>query len=472
MATYESTLLSDRADAAPWSLLAVVTAATVLALPALWNGYPLAYYDSVDYVLMPFTWDMPVYRTAAYGVFALTGRLAHSLWGIVLVQSLIAAYVLYETFRLWAPAAPRRALVACTIILSTVTGLPWFTSQLMPDAFTGAILLAVLLLAFHGGTLSRWREGALVAILAVGTASHTTHFALVGGLILCLAATGWLARRGWPVLLPRLRLTVIGLLVALGLAIGSNWLMTGRAFLTQPSAVLTLGLLVQDGLAKRYLDEVCAMPGAEKPRLCVVRNRLPDTANEFLWHDQDFWRLGWWTGMQSEARRIVQGCLRKYPFTYAWISLKLMFQQLAMVETGDGLTPMKFFVGHAIRDHYPREMAAFANAEQQAGIDFTLINDIQVPVQLVSFFALFAVLWFAWRQRDRVSVTLSALVLLAFFGNAFVCGALSNPNDRYQSRIAWVGVLVVMLTSVRLVERRDWLTSQVRPRTEAREDRA
>jgi hypothetical protein len=30
-------------------------------------------------------------------------------------------------------------------------------------------------------------------------------------------------------------------------------------------------------------------------------------------------------------------------------------------------------------------------------------------------------------------------------GNAFVCGALSNPNDRYQSRIAWIAVLAILL---------------------------
>lgn len=454
MMAVESSLIRPRVTVNWWPLLAVLATATIFASPALWNGFPLVYYDSVDYVIMPFSWDMPIYRTGAYGVFALTGRLSHSLWGVVFAQCLLAAYVLHEAFDIFSPVAPRRALVTSALALALLTGLPWATSEILPDAFTGAVVLGTLALAFHDGRLALWREVALAAVLSVATAVHTSHFAILGGMMLCLLAARWLAQQGWPVLFPRFRAILIAFVAALGIAIGSNWLMTGRPFLAQPSAVLTLGLLVQDGLAKRYLDEVCKKPGTDKPRLCMARNRLPDNANEFLWHDDIFWKLGGWGGMQPEAERIVNGCLTKYPFTYAWTSIKLMFQQLAMLETGDGIAPMQFFIGNAIRDYYPSDTKAFENARQQSTIYFGAINAIQVPVQLVAFIALFPLLWLAWLRRDKVSATLAAFVLLALLGNAFVCGALSNPNDRYQSRIAWVSVLAVALVSTRLVMRK------------------
>ncbi len=450
MTALANSRLRERAEAAPWPLLAVMLTTALLVSPALWNGYPLAYYDSVDYVVMPFTWDMPIYRTAAYGVFAGFGRLAHSLWGVVFVQSLMVAYVLYESCRVFLPSAALRALLFSAALLALFTGLPWVTSQIIPDAFTGTVVLATLVLAFEEGRLGALRRWTLTAILAVGTAVHTSHFAILAGLILCLLAARALARRGWPLVGPRLRTIPIAFAMALSLAAGSNWLMTGRVFLMQPSAVLTLGLLVQDGLAKRYLDEVCHEPGLYKPRLCMARNRLPPTANDFLWHDSDFWKYGGWTGMRSDAARIVHGCLHDFPLGYAWASLKLTFQQLAMVGSGDGLTPMSFFIGHAVRTDYPGEMPAFLDAEQQAGIDFTLINDIQVPLQLACFAALFPLLWLAVKRRERLSATLTALVLLALLGNAFVCGALSNPNDRYQSRIAWVAVLALIYGGMRL----------------------
>ena len=33
--------------------------------------------------------------------------------------------------------------------------------------------------------------------------------------------------------------------------------------------------------------------------------------------------------------------------------------------------------------------------------------------------------------------------LVTLVGNAFICGALSNPHDRYQSRVVWIAVLAV-----------------------------
>jgi hypothetical protein len=38
-----------------------------------------------------------------------------------------------------------------------------------------------------------------------------------------------------------------------------------------------------------------------------------------------------------------------------------------------------------------------------------------------------------------------AILTLSLLGNAYVCGALSNPNDRYQSRIAWLAVLALVI---------------------------
>ena len=34
---------------------------------------------------------------------------------------------------------------------------------------------------------------------------------------------------------------------------------------------------------------------------------------------------------------------------------------------------------------------------------------------------------------------------LALSANAFVCGALSNPHDRYGARMSWLAVLVILL---------------------------
>ena len=44
---------------------------------------------------------------------------------------------------------------------------------------------------------------------------------------------------------------------------------------------------------------------------------------------------------------------------------------------------------------------------------------------------------------------LAAVVALAILANAAVCGALSNPHDRYGARMVWLATLVVLLALTR-----------------------
>jgi hypothetical protein len=55
-----------------------------------------------------------------------------------------------------------------------------------------------------------------------------------------------------------------------------------------------------------------------------------------------------------------------------------------------------------------------------------------------------------WGLRSgRHDLAAAALfVFIALLGNAFICGALSNPHDRYQGRLAWLAPLVVGMATV------------------------
>lgn len=440
-----------------WRAAVLVGAiALALLLPAFWNRYPLLYYDSLDYATMPFIWRMPVYRTGAYGVFALTAREVGSIWGAVVAQSVIVAYVLYEAWRLFAAELRLRGLFLMTAVLIVLTGLPWATSQLMPDAFSGAAVLAVLILGFHAERLGRWRQVALVAILAIASAVHPTHLALLVGLMLCMAAMTFLARRGWRFSSLNLKLAALGLLIGVCFSVASNWAMTGRFFLApRTTATLTLAVLVQDGLAKRYLNEVCPEPAPRKPILCPYRNDLPNNANAFLWHNQSFWDLDGWYGFETEAPWMVGQIIKRYPLEFAWTALKLMGEQLVTLQTGEGLEPMQKFIGEAMQIFYPREVPAFLAARQQTIPDATFLplerlNAVQVPLALACVALLPLLAWLAYRRRDKTVLTVACLLFLLYLGNAFLCGAVSNPADRYGSRIAWLAVWAMLWMVPRL----------------------
>jgi hypothetical protein len=102
-----------------------------------------------------------------------------------------------------------------------------------------------------------------------------------------------------------------------------------------------------------------------------------------------------------------------------------------------------------------------AARQQHWAIDFTAINWIHVPVALASLLAVFAMVGrAAWRRRLDDLTLLAATVSLALLGNAFVCGVISGPHDRYGARMVWIATLVALIAAFRYFA----------DRTEARED--
>jgi hypothetical protein len=54
------------------------------------------------------------------------------------------------------------------------------------------------------------------------------------------------------------------------------------------------------------------------------------------------------------------------------------------------------------------------------------------------------------RRRPFDDLTLLAgTVSFALLGNAFVCGVISGPHDRYGARLAWVATFVVLIAAAK-----------------------
>lgn len=423
--------------------------ALLLLLPAVWNGFPLVYYDSVDYIPLPFGAEMPVFRTAAYGLFTGVGRLGGTLWAVVVVQSLLVATALWLAAAAFGAPGRTGRTFALLLAAATLGGLPWYVSQIMADGFAGVTILGLLALLLAGDRLAPPGRLLLAAITALATALHTSHIGLgIGLLALGLLAAS--ARRVWP-MLPAVRPGPAAATVALALtlAICANVAATGRAFLTQPATVQTLGLFVEAGLAKRYLDRHCPGRAPAPFRLCAHRDSLPRTANAFLWAGGLFEALGGFAGMEGEARAIVGGVVREMPLALAWEATRLTARQFVMIGLGDGIIPLQFMLRQPIAAHYPDDVAAYDAARQQRGIDFTPVHPFELPLYAGALLALLALGTAAWRAGDRRGALLAAGVLLGLLGNAFICGALSNPNHRYQGRITWLPLAAVCLLAYR-----------------------
>ena len=89
--------------------------------------------------------------------------------------------------------------------------------------------------------------------------------------------------------------------------------------------------------------------------------------------------------------------------------------------------------------------------QQHWDIDFTAINWIHVPVALASM--LLVVAMFGHGAAGAAGSTISRCSprpsRLALLGNAFICGVISGPHDRYGARMVWIATFVVLIAAIR-----------------------
>ena len=84
--------------------------------------------------------------------------------------------------------------------------------------------------------------------------------------------------------------------------------------------------------------------------------------------------------------------------------------------------------------------------QQRGALGFDLINRVHVPIALGSMLLMPVLLAAALaHRRFDEPARLAATVTVALLANAFVCGALSGPHDRYGARIAWIATLTAAI---------------------------
>ncbi len=434
-----------------WALCLAFSVAVFLS-PALWNGFAIVFFDTGGYVGRVLEMTLAPGRSLFYGIFLWATSLGWwSFWGPVLVQSLFTLWVIRLTLRCHdLPAGPLATAVFCGG-LGLLTGISWYTSQLMPDALVPLVVLGLWLLGFRWEKLGQNERVGLAALVLLGLLSHMSCMALAIGLtIVIIIAQIVLRGQDWSLSvfsLPSVAVVAASLLLMPMLHLA----LVGKATYTPGGPVFIFGRLVQDGLAQRWLAEYCPVPGI---KLCGLQDRIPKTADDFLWGDTSpFQDIGGWSGAaDAELGYLVKACLKTYPGAFVWTSLRATAQQMARVATGDGLDEYQPAARAVFTDLLPRTAGPFNAAHQQQGQItqplFDALNTVHVPIAHLSVLGLLIVVGWGLRARRHDLTGLALFTLVALLGNAFICGALSNPHDRYQSRLVWLATLVVGMATV------------------------
>jgi hypothetical protein len=416
----------------------------LLIAPAIWNGYPLLQYDTGGYLARWYEGYLVPSRSTVFGLYLHFGQGSY-FWINLGIQALATLWLLQLTLKMFGMRTPFR-IAAVSLALIATTALPWLASMLLTDIFAGLAILSLFVLVAHGNRVSPLEKWLLFAFTSFAAATHSATL----GVLLGLCCVGWMLRPWLGARIPAIGLVHGSLTVIVGamMLLAANFALSGQLAWTPGGSGVAFGRMLQDGIVARYLNDRCP---AMKLKLCPYRNELPATADDFLWGYSVFNTLGRFKGLGDEMGFIALHSLAEYPAWQAEAALAATAQQLVHVATGEGTSGWIPHTYAIIERYLPAQIGAMRAAHQQHwDIDFAAINRVHVPIALGSMLALLAIVGHAfWRRRLDDIALLAATAATALLGNAFICGVISGPHDRYGARSAWVATFVVLIAAFR-----------------------
>ena len=427
-------------ECALWALAILLSLALLLA-PALWNGFPLLQYDTGGYLARWYEGILVPSRAVVYGLILNAGTVL-AFWPVLLLQSALTVWVVALMLRTHRLGQRPWLLLGTIAALSAVTTLPWLSAILLTDIFAGLGVLALYLLLLRGEALSSRERIALMLLIAVSAATHSATLAVLLALLLAAIVFFLIDRR-------RSRIAgiwrgLLALTLGIALVFAADYVVAKRLAYTPGGFALSFGRMLQDGIVTKYLDEHCP---AAKLQLCAYKDQLPQDADVWFWGSPLFDRLGRFAGLGAEMEQIAVASVLAYPSLQAETALIATGKQLIDVRSGEGVVTDIWHTYAIIERYTPQLLPAMRAARQQSGeIGFTAINRLHYPLALIAMALLPLLLLLAWRRILPPDIgELAASVTLALLANAFICGALSNPHDRYGARMVWLASLAVAL---------------------------
>lgn len=411
---------------------AVAATALLLLWPALFNGAPLIFSDTLDFPAMMLDPGGRPIRALGYGAFAgLPALLTGSFWPVVAMQALLTAWVMHAVLATVLPGLPTRLHVLAGIAIAALTSAGWAASYVMPDALAAPGLLALVLVL---GAARGARLAAAAGLVALAAASHVTHVAM---LLAAIAAVAALRLAPWR----RVLLAAAFTLAGAGAVTGANRLLSGHAEYTRGGEVFLAARLAGDGLLQRELTARCPDPAL--PLLCAALPAMQRDADEFLWEGQSPLRPGGDFFAASAEMRIANAATIA-AFWPDWVaaSLARAARQALSVWAGDGLEQELMWIFAPRLAPLLGEGAARAALasrqlrEELAGHPLTLIP---VPAALLGL--ALAPLLLVLRRPARLLPGMRLLltvVLAGYLANALAIGFGGSVHPRYAARLAWL----------------------------------
>jgi hypothetical protein len=460
--------------------------AIILLAPTLLNSYPIFYPDSSTYVRGPdyairkivsprlaTIWSTVEVandkssaseaksetgktilsgRSVYYGLLVYLGYVAGDFWLTAFLQAyIIAAIIGLLFFRCWEIFGPKKYLLTLAF-LSVLTPLGFFAGFMMPDIFASVAILATMIAFVYWQQLKVIDIIFLGGLLVLSFVSHSSHIALTLAIFPLLVIISIFSKKERVARFRALAFIIVCLAAAGALELTfyqTTLKITGRPPLRLPYLTARL---IELGPGLRYLDQACAPP---QYAVCAYRAQLPTYWTAFLF-DTDA-RTGVFAPADFATKRQLseeQARFALYVFLFepGQVIRGLVYdfgQQLVRFSFVD--QKMTYQFSAFLRESYPQQISEEIKASNIFRHPEILRYWSTINYGVV-ILAIAAVAFGLFKLRDNnnemeSTFTLSLwITVLGVLANAFVCGVLASPLDRFQARVIWLVPLLAVGT--------------------------
>lgn len=442
------------------SACTTIAGALLLCWPAFRNGFPIIYSDTGTYIasylgtieslFLPH-FDRPNWYGGVIALFSVH----HQLWGVVLGQALVGAWLVRQLVRGVSARRPLTTTLIVCALCAIATPLPLLVSTLMPDVWLSFGFLATAALCLPGRTSALRRLLLAAVVLTAGMTGSSHAVILIGSLAAIVLSRLWMRFD------LRRPLSAIAICVAALLILSTgNWCEFKHFKPVEGAQIFLFARLVQNGSMDTILPKYCAQrrdhPVCRKEKEILTAHYGKLIVWSPLADEIDGWKDK--NGDLANLNRLAVH--KELPSIFAESarhSLSLFLKQSASnLEDfyrgpfGKDSSPYK-----VIRHTYPLETGPYLRALQQTGQRDTPLTSIWLLLCWISAFGSMAyalvVLIRSWLlKRESSSVTMLAVLALGgSMVNAIVSASLSGVVLRYEARTSAI-LLPIMLACLAL----------------------
>ena len=411
--------------------------ALMLMFVCFYNGYPLYGGDTHAYLHSAFDNWIPQDRPPFYGKFIRLSSLGLSLWLTIFIQCALVSSLLVRYMQLLNPLRMSiRFGTISMVIINAFTCLSWICAYLIPDIFTGILLVTILLFLWDKkATMTVSIFYVLIIILAVLV--HNSHFLLIilfSGLLLMYSFLK--KNKTWTI--KGLVMFSVGILFYLSMCLLNKRYDQGFTF-SPSSKVFIMARFASNGILDKYLDDNC---GKKNLRLCACKGQLPADTYSFMWPPTTSPLIKtdvWGDSSKREYKGIIYDIFTtpKYLRMYIGKSITATLEQLC--NTGVE-KPFAFPADNwkilMLKTYFDSEYKELSGSKQNANVMET--TDFNIIYTLFFVISSLLILVFYPYSANKDIYLFYTCMLTFIVINAFTSSNFSMVSPRFQNRVFWV----------------------------------